>query len=74
MIVGAALEQVEGEPLAESKVAMWRFPTAAAAREFWNHPEYRAVVPIRQPLGTFQIFLAPGLDESPWSPPPPESS
>jgi uncharacterized protein (DUF1330 family) len=70
MVAAAAIEQVEGVPLDESGAAMFEFPNAAAARSFWNDPDYRAVVPLRQPLGTFQIFILPGLDEAPWSAPP----
>lgn len=68
MTAAALIEQVEGLPLDE-KAAAWEFPTAAAARSCWNDPEYRAVVPLRLPLGRFQIFILPGMDESPWSPP-----
>ena len=70
---GAAIEQVEGLPLEETGAAIFEFPTAAAARSFWNDPEYRAVVPLRLPLGRFQIFILPRLDESPWSPPDPDA-
>ena len=69
MLAAALIEQVEGLPLDEKAAAVWEFPTAAAARGFWNDPDYQAVVPLRQPLGRFQIFILPGLDESPWSPP-----
>ena len=73
MAAAARLEQVEGEPLAETGAAIFEFPNAAAARNFWNDPEYRAVVPLRQALGTFQIFILPGLEEAPWSPPEPST-
>jgi uncharacterized protein (DUF1330 family) len=66
MLAAAAIEQVEGEPLAEPAAALFRFPDMEAAQQFWNDPEYRAVVPLRQALGTFQIFLLAGLDEAPW--------
>ena len=73
MTAAALIEQVEGSPLDEKAAAIYEFPTAAAARSFWNDPEYRAVVPLRQPLGRFQIFIVPGMDESPWSPPDPNA-
>jgi uncharacterized protein (DUF1330 family) len=69
MTAAARIEQVEGVPLEESAAAIFEFPDIAAARNFWNDPDYRAVVPLRQPLGTFQIFIVPGVDESPWAPP-----
>jgi uncharacterized protein (DUF1330 family) len=73
-IAAAALEQVEGAPLAESRAALFRFPGMEAARNFWNDPEYRAVVPLRQTFGTFQIFMVPGADEVPFSFPTPSTS
>ena len=73
MTAAARIEQVEGSPLDETAAAIFEFPTAAAARSFWNDPEYRAVVPLRQPRGTFQIVILPGIDESPWSPPAPDA-
>ena len=69
MTAAALIEQVEGLPLDEKAAAIWEFPTTEAARSFWNDPEYRAVVPLREPLGRFQIFILPRMDESPWSPP-----
>jgi uncharacterized protein (DUF1330 family) len=69
MTAAAPIEQVEGLPLDETKAAIFEFPSAAAASSFWNHPEYRAVAPLRQALGTFQSFILPGIDEAPWSPP-----
>jgi uncharacterized protein (DUF1330 family) len=68
-IAAAALEQVEGMPLAESNAAIFRFPDMAAARGFWNDPDYHAVVPLRRRLGTFQIFLVPGVEETDLTPP-----
>jgi uncharacterized protein (DUF1330 family) len=73
-VAAAALEQVEGAPLAESRAAIFRFPSLEAARAFWNDPAYRAVVPLRQTFGTFQIFMVPGEDEAPFSPPSPSPS
>jgi uncharacterized protein (DUF1330 family) len=73
MMAASLIEQVEGLPLDENAAGIWEFPTAEAARGFWNDPEYQAVVPLRQPLGRFQIFILPGLDESPWSPPGPNA-
>ncbi|MCU1504548.1 MAG: hypothetical protein JWM12_3902 [Ilumatobacteraceae bacterium] len=73
MTAAARIEQVEGLPLEETGAAIFEFPSAAAAHGFWNDPVYRAVVPLRQALGTFQIFILPGVGESPWSPPDPDS-
>jgi uncharacterized protein (DUF1330 family) len=73
MTAAAPIEQVEGLPLDETGAAIFEFPSAAAARSFWNDPEYRAVVPMRQALGTFQIFILPGVDEEQWSPPAPNA-
>jgi uncharacterized protein (DUF1330 family) len=73
MTAAALIHQVEGEPLAESAAAIFEFPSTAAAHGFWNDPDYRAVVSLRQALGTFQIFILPGVGESPWSPPDPRA-
>lgn len=67
-------EQVEGEPLGKSIAAIFQFPSAAAARSFWDDPDYRRVVHLRQERGTFQISIVPGVDESTWAPLAPPST
>ncbi len=62
MTMATDYEQVEGEPLAEPRIAIFEFPNMEAARSFWNDPEYQRVAPIRRPLGQFQILLAEGLE------------
>jgi uncharacterized protein (DUF1330 family) len=73
MTAAARIEQVEGLPLDETGAAIFEFPNTAAANSSWNDPDYRAVVPQRRALGTFQIFILPGVDETPWSPPDPNT-
>lgn len=58
------IEQVEGVPLAESRAVVFQFPSIDAIRSFWNDPGYREVIGLRQPLGTFQIFMLAGKDEA----------
>jgi uncharacterized protein (DUF1330 family) len=64
ILAAAHIEQVEGLPLAESRAAVFQFPTIDAARSFWTDPEYEDVSKYRYPLGTFQIFMVPGKDEA----------
>jgi hypothetical protein len=33
--------------------------------QLWNVPDCRAVAPLRQVLGTFPIFILPGVDGEP---------
>lgn len=73
MIAAARPEPLEGEPLDKSITAIFRFPDAAAARSFWDDPDYRRVVHLRRERGTFQIFVLPGTDDTPWVPPAPPS-
>jgi uncharacterized protein (DUF1330 family) len=70
MIAASAFEQVEGVPLDETNAAIFQFPDDGAARDFWNDSDYQRVAPLRRALGTFQIFILPGMDEAPWTPPP----
>ena len=63
IIAASDIEQVEGVPLAESRAAVFQFPTIDAVRSFWTDPGYEEVVELRRPLGTFQIFMVPGKDE-----------
>ena len=70
-IAAGQIEQLEGLPLNETRAAITEVPSTAAVHSFWNDPEYRAVVPLRQTLGAFQMFILPGIDESPGSAPDP---
>src|SRR5690349_9173248 len=49
-------EQVEGPSLGVLSVIV-EFPSIEAARGFWNHPDYQAVVDLRKAGGDFQIVL-----------------
>lgn len=58
------IRRAEGLPLAEPRAAIFEFPTIEAVRGFWNDPGYQEVVELRRQLGTFQIFMLAGRDES----------
>jgi uncharacterized protein (DUF1330 family) len=62
LAVSGKLEHLEGEPDFESLVIS-RWPSAAAAREFWNSPEYRALADARitNRWGDFKVVLVPAL-------------
>ena len=67
-VASGPIEQVEGEPIAESRAALFAFPNIDAIRSFWNDPEYGEVVELRRAVGTFQIFMVPGMGEAPLPP------
>lgn len=74
MVAAARPELLEGEPVNRSITAIFQFPDVAAAKSFWDDPDYRRVVHLRRERGTFQIFVLPGTDDSPWAPPEPPST
>ncbi len=42
-----------------------KWPSVAAAQAFWDSPEYRELVKLREGAGTFDVLIAPGF-----APPP----
>ena len=42
-------------------VVISAWPDAAAARRFWDSPEYRESVKLREGLGTFDVVIVPAL-------------
>ncbi|MEO0998403.1 MAG: CpcT/CpeT family chromophore lyase [Pseudomonadota bacterium] len=56
-----ALDVFEGDPPADRGVVIARFPCLAAAQSFWNSPEYRDIVPLRDGIAEFEVIVMPGL-------------
>ncbi len=56
-----ALDVFEGEPPADRGVVIARFPCLEAAQSFWNSPEYRDIVPLRDGIAEFEVIVMPGL-------------
>lgn len=42
-------------------ISAW--PDAAAARKFWNSPEYREAVKLREDIGRFDVVIVPALPQ-----------
>lgn len=59
-VLGSVPEVLEG-PEDKSKIVVSEWPDAAAARAFWNSPEYAAVRPLREGLGEFEVLLVEGV-------------
>ena len=52
-------EAVEGQPDTR-RVVIFEFPSLAAARAFWNSPEYAELKSLREGLGTVEAVLFEG--------------
>jgi uncharacterized protein (DUF1330 family) len=53
------LEVFEGEPPPGRGVVIARWPCLEAARAFWNSPEYRAIVKLREGNSRFEVIVLP---------------
>ena len=56
-----ALDVFEGDPPEGRAVVIVNFPCRAAAEGFWQSPEYRAIVPLREGAAEFEVLLLPAL-------------
>jgi uncharacterized protein (DUF1330 family) len=54
------VEVAEGDPEHRS-IVLARFPSRAAARAFWDSPEYAAAKRLREGQGTFFVTILDGL-------------
>jgi len=54
-----ALEVFEGAPPPTRGVVISRFPCLEAARRFWNAPEYREIVKLREGIAKFEVLVLP---------------
>ncbi|MBP6514809.1 MAG: DUF1330 domain-containing protein [Steroidobacteraceae bacterium] len=54
-----AIEVFEGSPPPTRGVVISRFPCLEAARSFWNSPEYREIVKLREGIASFEVLVLP---------------
>lgn len=64
IVMRGARETLEGD-FGDLRVVISEWPTLEAARAFWNDPEYREAVRLREGTGEFRILLMEGVDPSP---------
>jgi uncharacterized protein (DUF1330 family) len=57
---GGAVEAKEGTPPA-GRVVIAEFPDIAAARGFYDSPEYRAILPLRLAASRGRLYLVEGV-------------
>jgi uncharacterized protein (DUF1330 family) len=66
LVRGGTAEAKEGTPPA-SRVAIIEFPDMAAARRFYDGPDYQAVLPLRLAASQGRLYLVEGASEPPFS-------
>ena len=54
-----ALAVLEGEPPAQRGVVISRWPCLEAVQAFWNSPEYREIVGLREGNSRFEVIVLP---------------
>lgn len=55
--ISPAAEVFEGDVPATRGVVLVRFPCIEKARAFWNSPEYREIVKLRDGIATFEVMV-----------------
>jgi uncharacterized protein (DUF1330 family) len=60
LVPAPEVEVAEGEPELRS-IVLARFPSRAAARAFWDSPEYAEAKRLRAGKGTFYVTILDGL-------------
>lgn len=60
LVRGGTALPLEGAPPA-GRVVVVGFPDMAAARAFYDSPEYRAILPLRQAASKGRLFIVEGL-------------
>jgi len=60
LVRGGAVEAKEGAPPA-GRVVVIEFPDMAAARRFYDSPEYRAILPLRLAASRGRLYLVDGV-------------
>jgi uncharacterized protein (DUF1330 family) len=63
LATGRPAEVLEGEGVT-TPVVLTEWPSAAAIRAFWNSPEYRAVVPLREGAATVSATIIEGNEDT----------
>ncbi len=64
IVMRGSRETLEGD-FGDTRVVISEWPTMDAARAFWNDPEYREAVKLREGTGEFRILLMEGVDAAP---------
>ena len=62
-VVPAALVEVAEGEAEDRSIVLARFPSRAAARAFWDSPEYAAAKRLREGKGSFFVTILEGLPE-----------
>ena len=60
LVRGGAVEVREGDP-GISRLVVLEFPSLAAARTFYDSPEYQAILPHRRDNSVGTLFLVEGV-------------
>jgi uncharacterized protein (DUF1330 family) len=60
LVRGGTVEAKEGAPPA-GRVVIVEFPDMAAARGFYDSPEYRAILPLRLAASRGRLYLVEGV-------------
>ena len=60
-VVPAGLVEVAEGAAEERSIVLARFPSRAAARAFWDSPEYAAAKRLREGKGSFFVTILEGL-------------
>jgi uncharacterized protein (DUF1330 family) len=59
LVRGGAVEPREGDP--PDRVVVIEFPDMAAARRFYDSPDYQAILPLRQAASRGRLYLVEGV-------------
>ena len=62
LVRGGAVTPLEGSWDSETKVVVSVWPDRERALQFWNSPQYREAVKMREGAGEFTITLVEGID------------
>lgn len=68
IVRGGEVQALEGDWQA-GRVVVIEFPDVAAARRFYDSPEYRQIIGFRQRAADSRIILVEGYTEKGWEPP-----
>ncbi|MFN3232912.1 MAG: DUF1330 domain-containing protein [Alphaproteobacteria bacterium] len=60
IVAGADFERLEGSGEPPNGLVVLEFPTRAAAEAWYNDPEYREMIALRQTGADGEIFIAEG--------------
>lgn len=62
LVMRARHDPLEGD-WTDARVVVSRWPSMAAARRYWDSPEYQAVKQLREGCGSFRVLLLEGLPQ-----------